>query len=61
METSITNAEAATPINPLERRLDLSLLLSDLNKETDQRLKKISKNYKIFLLYITFYEKILVH
>ena len=47
METSITNAEAATPINPLERRLDLSLLLSDLNKETDQRLKKISKNYKI--------------
>ena len=49
METTATptNAEAATLTNALERRLDLSVVIADLGKEIDQRLKRIGKNFKM--------------
>ncbi len=49
METTATptNAEAATLTNALERRLDLSVVIADLDKEIDQRLKRIGKNFKM--------------
>ena len=49
METNATptNAENALPINPLERRLDLSVAIADLDKDIDQRLKRIGKTVKM--------------
>ena len=49
METNVTktNAEAAPLPNALERRLDLSVVVADLDKEIDQRLRKISKSVKM--------------
>jgi trigger factor len=42
-----TKAEVAPVINPLERRLDLALAAADLDKDIDQRLKRIGKNVKM--------------
>jgi len=36
-----------TQTNPLERHLDLSVAIADIEKEMDQRLKRISKNIKM--------------
>ena len=51
METNATNtnaeAEAVQLQNALERRLDLAVAIADLDKEIDQRLKKIGKNFKM--------------
>ena len=49
METNATNTnvEAAKPINVLERRLDLTLAVADLDKEIEQRLRKLGKNFKM--------------
>ena len=49
METNATNtnAEAAQLTNALERRLDLAVAIADLDKEIDQRLRRISKNVKM--------------
>ena len=49
METNATNtlAEAAQLPNALERRLDLAVAIADLDKEIDQRLKRIGKNVKM--------------
>ncbi len=49
METTATNTitEAVQLPNALERRLDLSLTIADLDKEIDQRLKRIGKNFKM--------------
>ncbi len=42
-----TGAAAEAAVNPLERRLDLSIALADLDKEVDQRLKRLGKNMKM--------------
>jgi trigger factor len=42
-----TNAEAAPQPSALERRLDLSVVIADLDKEIDQRLKRMGKNVKM--------------
>src|ERR1035437_7964290 len=49
METNATNTnvEPAQPINALERRVDLSLAIADLDKEIEQRLKRLGKNFKM--------------
>ncbi len=49
METTATTTttEAVQLPNVLERRLDLSLSIVDLDKDTDQRLKRIGKNFKM--------------
>lgn len=49
METNATttNADAAQQTNALERRLDLAVAIADLDKEIDQRLKRMSKNVKM--------------
>ena len=49
METNATNSPAETAQLPsaLERRLDLSVVIADLDKEVDQRLRKIGKNVKM--------------
>ena len=49
METNATNspAEAAQLPSALERRLDRSVVIADLDKEVDQRLRKIGKNVKM--------------
>ncbi len=49
METNATTAtaEAAPQPSALERRLDLSVLVADLDKEIDQRLKRLGKNVKM--------------
>jgi trigger factor len=49
METNATNTnvEAAQPINALERRLDLTLAIADLDKEIEQRLRRLGKNFKM--------------
>ncbi len=49
METNATNtnAEAVQPPSALERRLDLSVLIADLEKDVEQRLRKIGKNIKM--------------
>lgn len=49
METTATTTttEAVQQPNVLERRLDLSLAIADLDKEIDQRLKRIGKNFKM--------------
>lgn len=43
------NAQTDTPteINPLERRLDLAVVLADVDKEVDQRLKKLARTVKM--------------
>ena len=49
METNATNTnvEAAQPINVLERRMDLTLAIADLDKEIEQRLRRLGKNFKM--------------
>jgi len=49
MEINATNTtDAAAPLsNPLERRLDLAVAVAELDKEIDQRLKRIGKNVKM--------------
>jgi len=49
METTATTTttEAVQQPNVLERRLDLSLAIADLDKDIDQRLKRIGKNFKM--------------
>ena len=49
METNATtaNAEAAPQPSALERRLDLSVVVADLDKDIDQRLKRLGKNVKM--------------
>ena len=49
METNVTNtnAEAEKPVSALERRLDLAVAIADLDKEIEQRLKKIGKTVKM--------------
>ena len=48
METTATTTttEAVQLPNVLERRLDLSLTIADLDKDVDLRLKRIGKNFK---------------
>jgi trigger factor len=49
METNVTNtnAEAEKPVSALERRLDLSVLIADLEQQVEQRLKRLGKNMKL--------------
>ena len=56
METNAANTDteavaetgaAAAAVNPLERRLDLSIALADLDKEVDQRLRRLGKKMKM--------------
>ncbi len=49
METNATesNAETAQLPSALERRLDLSVVIADLDKEVDLRLRKIGKSVKM--------------
>ena len=49
METNATTpaAEAAPQPSVLERSLDLSVVIADLDKEIDQRLKRMGKNLKM--------------
>ena len=49
METNAatTTTEAVQQTNPLERRMDLSIAVADLDKEIDQRLKRLGKNAKM--------------
>ena len=49
METNVTNTnvEAEKPVSALERRLDLAVAIADLDKEIEQRLKKIGKTVKM--------------
>lgn len=49
METNATNTnvEAAQPINALERRLDLSLAVAELDQEIETRLRRLGKNFKM--------------
>jgi len=52
METNAinTNAEAEavqSPVSPLERRLDLELPIAEMDKEIEQRLKRLGKNMKM--------------
>ncbi len=49
METNATNttAEAAQLTNALERRLDLAVAIADLDREIDQRLKRLGKTMKM--------------
>lgn len=49
METNATTttAEAAPQPSALERRLDLSVVIADLDKDIDQRLKRMGKNVKM--------------
>ena len=41
-----TNAAAVTEVNPLERRLDMSIALDAVEKEVDSRLKKFARTAK---------------
>ena len=51
MDTNATTTDAATEAAPqpsaLERRIDLSVAVEELNKDIDQRLKRIGKNVKM--------------
>ena len=49
METNATTTltEAALPINALERRLDLAVSIADLDREIDQRLRRMGKSFKM--------------
>ncbi|MDQ5877653.1 MAG: trigger factor [Pseudomonadota bacterium] len=46
MNTENTNAQQPAP-SALERRLDLTIAIADLDKDVDARLKRISKNVKM--------------
>ena len=42
------NTETSTPVsNPLERRLDLAVTIADLEKDVEQRLKRMGRNVKL--------------
>jgi trigger factor len=47
MNATPSHAEAAPLPNALERRLDLAVAIADLDKDIEQRLKRISKTMKI--------------
>ena len=49
METNATTnlAEAALPTKALERRLDLKVAIADLDREIDQRLRRMGKSFKM--------------
>ena len=49
METNVANTtvEAAQLPNALERRLDLTVAIADLDQEIEQRLKRLGKNMKM--------------
>lgn len=49
METNATTSlvESTPPPNMLERRLDLAVAIADLDREIDQRLRRISKSFKM--------------
>ena len=48
METNATTpVDGAPPSGALERRLDLSVLIADLDKDIDQRLRRVSRNLKM--------------
>lgn len=49
METNVANTtvEAAQLPNALERRLDLTVAIADLDQEIEQRLKRVGKNVKM--------------
>jgi trigger factor len=49
METNVTNtnAEAEKPVSALERRLDLAVVIADLEQQIEQRLKRLGKNMKL--------------
>ncbi|MFN4148665.1 MAG: trigger factor [Rhodocyclaceae bacterium] len=40
-------AQTAAPANPLERRLDMSVLLGDIEREVEQQLKRIAKTARM--------------
>ena len=48
-ENAAAHADNAAPVTPsaLERRLDLSLAAADLEKDIEQRLRKIGKTVKM--------------
>lgn len=46
METNATNTNEQA-VNALERRLDLTVAIADLDKDVDQRLKRMGKNIKM--------------
>ncbi|HOL65111.1 MAG TPA: trigger factor [Accumulibacter sp.] len=48
METNAANPDTdATVVNPLERRLELSVAIADLEKDVDQRLKRLGRTAKM--------------
>ena len=47
METNATSSETASQASALERRLDLSVLVADLEKNIEQRLGKMGKKLKM--------------
>ncbi len=47
VETNATNAAEAVQPSALERRLDLAVALADLDKDIEQRLKRLGKNVKM--------------
>ncbi|HQO30453.1 MAG TPA: trigger factor, partial [Accumulibacter sp.] len=48
METNAANpATDAAVVNPLERRLDLSVAIADLEKDVNQRLKRLGRTAKM--------------
>ena len=47
VETNASNATEAVPPSALERRLDLAVAIADLDKEIEQRLKRLGKNAKM--------------
>ena len=47
VETNATNTAEAVQPSALERRLDLAVALADLDKDIEQRLKRMSKNVKM--------------
>ncbi len=48
METNAANpATDAAVVNPLERRLDLSVAIADLERDVDQRLKRLGRTAKM--------------
>jgi trigger factor len=47
METNATTPEAAPRPSALERRLDLSVVIADLEKDIEQRLRKKGKNLRM--------------
>ena len=47
VETNASNATEAVTPSALERRLDLAVAIADLDKEIEQRLKRLGKNAKM--------------